>query len=166
MDCAVQDYFSILESQIKLRTYVKYKYDFKLEPYVTKLNFKNRQEPSRLRLSDHKLKVEAERYTKPKTPSEDRTYTFCPNSVEDEYHLLITCPMYKEERGKLKRDLESNQTTKRQTIYDKELFDLLFSCNENHISKIFQFINSITKTREEKLDLVEILIIPFWLFNL
>ena len=43
MDCTVQDYFSILQFQTKLRTYVKYKRDFKLEPYVTKLNFKNRQ---------------------------------------------------------------------------------------------------------------------------
>ena len=68
MDCTVQDYSSILQSQTKLRTYVKYKHDFKLEPYVTKLNFKNRQELSRLRLSDHKLKVEVGRYTKPKTP--------------------------------------------------------------------------------------------------
>ena len=112
IDCTVQDYFSILQSRTKLRTYVKYKHDFKLEPYVTKLYFKNRQELSRLRLSDHKLKVEVGRYTKPKTPSEDRTCTFCPNSVENEYHFLITCPMYKEEREKLKRDLESNQTTK------------------------------------------------------
>ena len=39
-DCAVQDYFSSLESQTKLRTYVKYEHNFKLEPYVTKLNFK------------------------------------------------------------------------------------------------------------------------------
>ena len=162
MDCTVQDYFSILQSQTKLRTYVKYKHNFKLEPYVTKLNFKNRQELSRLRLSDHKF----ETYTKPKTPLEDRTCIFCPNSVEDEYHFLITCSMYKEEREKLKRDLESNQTTKRQTIHDKEFFDLLFSCNENHSGKISKYINSITKTREEKLDLVEILIIPFWLFNL
>ena len=74
--------------------------------------------------------------------------------------------MYKEEREKLKRDLESNQTTKRQTIHDKELFDLLFSWNESHSGKISKFINSITKIREEKLDLVEILIIFFWLFNL
>ena len=88
MDCAVQDYFSILDSQTKLRTCVKYKHDFKLEPYVTKLNFKNRQELSRLRLLDHKLKVEAGRYTKSKTPLEDRTCTFCPNSVEDEYPLF------------------------------------------------------------------------------
>ena len=61
---------------------------------------------------------------------------------------------------------ESNQMTKRQTIHDEELFDLLFSCNENHSGKISKFINSITKIREEKPDLVEILIIPFWLFNL
>ena len=57
--------------------------------------------------------------------------------------------MYKEEREKFKWDLESNQRTKRQTIHDKELFDLLFSCNEDHISKISKFINSITKTREK-----------------
>ena len=74
--------------------------------------------------------------------------------------------MYKEEREKLKRDLESNQTTKRQTTYNKKLFDLLFSCNENHISNISKFVNSITKSREENLDLVEILTIPFRLFNL
>ena len=74
--------------------------------------------------------------------------------------------MYKEEREKLKRDLESNQTTKRQTIHDKKLFDLLFSCNENHSGKISKFINSTIKIRDEKLDYVETLIIPFWLFNL
>ena len=178
MDCTVQDYFSILQSQTKLRTYVKYKHDFKLEPYVTKLNFKNRQELSRLRLSDHKLKVEVGQYTKPKTPLEDRTRTFCPNSVEDEYHFSITWPMYEEEREKLKRGLESNQTTKRQTIHDK-LFDLLFSCNENHSGKISKFINSITKIREEKLNFVEIfshysflafqslelLLLPFFFFS-
>ena len=77
-----------------------------------KINFKNRQKLSRLRLSDHKLKVELGRYTKAKARLEDRTCTFCPNSVEDEYHFLITCPMYKEEGEKeegekLKGDLES-----------------------------------------------------------
>ena len=85
--------------------------------------------------------------------------------MEDEYHF-DHIPMYKEEREKLKWDLQSKQTTKRQTIHDKELLDLLFSCNENHSGKISKFINSIAKIREEKLDLVEILIIPFWLFNL
>ena len=109
MDCTVQDYFSILQSQTKLRTYVKYKHDFKLKPYVAKLNLKNRQELNRLRLSDHKLKVEVGRYTKSKTPLEDKTCTFCPDSVEDKYHFLITCPMYKEEREKLKRDLEYSE---------------------------------------------------------
>ena len=99
-------------SQTKLRTYVKHKHDFKLEPYVKKLNYKNRQELSRLRLSDYKLKVESGQYTKPKTPLEDRTCILCPNSVEEEYHFLITCPMYKEEREKPKQDLESSQTTK------------------------------------------------------
>ena len=140
-------------------------HDFKLEPYITKLNFKNRQELSRLRLSDHKLKVESGQYTDPKPPLEDRTCTFCLNSV-GEYHFLITCPMYKEERQKLKRNLESSQTPKRQTIYDKKLFDLLSSCNENHIAKISNFHNSITKTGEEKLNLVQILVIPFCLFSL
>ena len=88
MDCAVQDYFSILESQTKLSTYVKYKHYFKLEPHLTtKLNFKNRQELSRLRLSDHKLKVEAGRYTKHKSPSVHLLFQFSRRRVSLFDHL-------------------------------------------------------------------------------
>ena len=106
MKCSVQDYFSVIESQTKLRTYVKYKQDFKLEPYVTKLNFKNRQELSRLRLSDKNLKLNRAIH-KPKTPSKDRKCTFCPKSVQDEYQY---CPVYKIEREKLKRILNIEKT--------------------------------------------------------
>ena len=39
---------------------------------------------SRWRLSNHKLRIELGRYTRPPTPREERTYTNC-GVLEDEY---------------------------------------------------------------------------------
>ena len=49
-----------------------------MEPFVTKLHFKARQQMSKLRLSDHSLEIERGRYYRPSLKPEDRTCMFCP----------------------------------------------------------------------------------------
>ena len=51
-DCTIQNYFSVLKTQSKMRTYIRYKHEFSMEP---KLHFKARQQTSKLKLSDHNL---------------------------------------------------------------------------------------------------------------
>ena len=48
---------------------------------------------SRWRLSNHRLNIETGRYSKPKTKREDRFCTLC-NTLEDEQHVIFTCPRY------------------------------------------------------------------------
>ena len=55
---------------------------------------------TRWRLSSHDLRIETGRYTKPKTPKNDRKCTICPLRVEDEHHVIFVCPLYSSVRRK------------------------------------------------------------------
>ncbi len=55
---------------------------------------------TRLRVSSHRLAVEAGRWHKPiSIPFDDRKCQVC-NVLEDEFHFLFICPVYKELREK------------------------------------------------------------------
>ena len=84
----------------KLRTYRLYKSTFKTETYV-KLNMRRHQRRilSKFRSCNLPLAIETGRYTKPKTPLQDRICKFCSmNSIEDETHFLIDCDFYNDLR--------------------------------------------------------------------
>lgn len=59
----------------KLCTYAEFKQDFKIENYILSLPLKVRRNFTKLRISSHRLAVETGRYSKPKTPREER---LCP----------------------------------------------------------------------------------------
>ena len=49
----------------------------------------------KLRLSSHQLLIETGRYSLNRTERAQRLFTLCDRSdVEDEYHLVIICPLY------------------------------------------------------------------------
>ena len=104
-DCTIQNYFSVLKKQSKMRTYIYCKYEFSMGPYVTKLHFKARQQMRKLRLSDHSLKIERGRYHRPSFKPEDRTCMFCPQKIENEFHFLTECTVYSDERQNLVNSL-------------------------------------------------------------
>ena len=62
---------------------------------------------SRWRLSNHTLKIETQRYTRPKTPREERVCTFC-NILEDERHVIFDCPLYHNIRRNYEQILTTN----------------------------------------------------------
>ena len=107
-DCTIQNYFSSLKKQGKMRTYIEYKHEFFMELYITKLHFKARQQMSKLRLSDHNLEIERGRYHRPSLKPEDRSCTFCPQKIENEFHFLIECTAYIDERQNLVNSLTRN----------------------------------------------------------
>ena len=54
-----------------------------------------------IRISCHPVAIETGRYTMPKTPVENRVCLFCNlNAIEDEYHVLMECENYNQERMK------------------------------------------------------------------
>jgi len=74
----------------KLRTFRQVKYTFKYENYLD-LPFHLRSAITRLRISNHNLKIETGRYNLPPLPVNERTCFNCPDKVEDELHFLFNC---------------------------------------------------------------------------
>ena len=61
---------------------------------------KFRHNLTRLRVSSHSLSIETGRWHKPnKTPRNERKCIIC-DDVEDEFHFLLFCPLYKDIRKK------------------------------------------------------------------
>ena len=62
-------------------------------------DFKLRKCLAKFRLSSHSLEIEKGRHCKPKIPQELCICKICKNgSLEDEYHFLMQCNQYHEER--------------------------------------------------------------------
>ena len=73
-------------------------------PFYLKTPFPKevRSKITKLRISDHRLNIERGRYSRPKTPRENRLCKFCP-LVETEAHFLLTCKKYELLRKKYLR---------------------------------------------------------------
>ena len=137
-DCTLQEFFSTLKSQSKLRTYSKCKLVYEMEPYTLNPNFKQRQAVSKLRISDHKLQIELGRYHKPSLELSERICPFCLNKIEDEYHFITECPMYNDERHRVKSTSSLTQTS------DFQFFTNIFNCHKEFMKRISCFILEIT----------------------
>lgn len=76
-----------------------FKCQFKYQVYLDIVNVKKFQQSlSRLRLSSHRLEIETGRWTKPeKTPLDNRKCKIC-MLLEDEYHFILECTLYKDLR--------------------------------------------------------------------
>ena len=82
----------------KLRTYKKFKKNFKCEPYLNIPNVKVRTALAQFRMSAHHLAIETMRYNG--TAAHLRLCTQC-NQVEDEMHHLLQCAKHSVLRSKL-----------------------------------------------------------------
>ncbi len=96
------DQFNDIDESSKLRTYVSFKQNFKMEQY---LQIKNiplylRKNYCAFRISAHDLEIERGRYSRPRKPPEHRLCPICKNCSEDELHFLMHCPAYTELRQK------------------------------------------------------------------
>ena len=81
----------------KLRTYALFKRDVGFESYLVNVkNVAERQLITRFRLSNHRLMIEVGRHRG--LGKEERVCPFCPNYVEDEFHFLLECEIYENQR--------------------------------------------------------------------
>ncbi len=95
-DCT--KWISSVSNSPKLRTYALFKKDYCVEPYVyLVLNRKYRSVLAKLRTGILPLEIEVGRWRN--TAVELRLCKMCNQSVvEDEYHFLFSCDLYKNER--------------------------------------------------------------------
>ena len=96
----VSSWNAVITEYPVLRTYCKFKKEFKFEMYLYLIKDpKLRKCLSRFRLSSHKLQIEMGRHCYPKKPEEQRICKLCNlNEVESEIHFLLQCPFYTNER--------------------------------------------------------------------
>ena len=139
----------------KLRFYNKVKAVFGLEPYVTSsLKYKERKRVAQLRMSSHQLRVERGRYQQNhgdpmrkacETCMDTATgrllaeLPFCNQIIEEnEEHVIRTCPLYHDLRGRLSDSLKTTIFSSIQSIFE-----------EDHIKETARFIKKIFKKRFE-----------------
>ena len=83
----------------KLRTCRTFKNEFISEPYLSIIVHKKyRSAYAKFICWVAPLKIETGRYRVNRVPAEERLCVAC-NSVEDEFHVLMKCPLYRDARG-------------------------------------------------------------------
>ncbi len=102
----VETWKTVKASSAKLEFYNLFKHNFGPENYLSAVKIPDaRKSLTRLRISCHNLYIERGRYEIPLVPREDRWCAYCFFStgmkhVEDENHVLVSCPLYSPIRDK------------------------------------------------------------------
>ena len=126
------------------------KTEFRMEPHlnlVTDLRY--RKAITKLRASSHTLEIERERYTRPKTPLENRLCHTC-NIIEDEIHFLVGCRLYAGEREKLFVEI-LNSFTEFQNMDDFGKFVFMLSYPDPKLLTIVgKFIHNCFQLRDRQ----------------
>ena len=132
-DHFVQNWLSRIENSSRSLFYRNIA-DFKFKPYLNIINLsKYRKEMTKLRVSSHRLFIETGRWTKPSTPIDQRICYQC-NKLEDEFHFIIECELYKDIRA----TYISPYYRSRPNMY--KFLELIKSENKHTLQKLAQYI--------------------------
>ena len=117
---------------------------------------KNRQRRvalSQLRLSSHPLMIEKGRHCKPCLERLDRKCPYCNDTIEDECHFVISCPLYNNERRELLTEAMHNSLLFNEIPTDQQKFVFILS-NEGTslITKLAAFVQISFKARSSYLE--------------
>lgn len=141
-------YINDSDNNPKLRTYKLFKKSFTTENYVLQAsNVSLRRQFTKLRLSCHSLRVETGRHCHPKIPAEQRYCDICKSkTVEDEFHFIMSCPVYNNERTEFLNKLCSMSTIDTLSEFDKFLF-IMGNSDDDINNEIFNYVNLIYDKR-------------------
>jgi hypothetical protein len=141
----------------KLRTYATFKSNFLYENYLTVIkNADHRRALTKLRTSSHSLSIETGRYTSPKTPANQRFCKVCDSVdlVEDEYHFLLECSLYKEERKEMVQHV-LKACNNFNNLHDRNKLIYLMTAEGDLICAIAQFCYEAFCARKSLLNPLE-----------
>ena len=97
-DTFIQNWYQRIQDSTRASFYRTFA-AFEFQNYLETVDIKKfRTALTKLRLSSHRLEIEAGRWAKPQpVPRENRLCTVC-NVLEDEHHFLVECSMFNEIR--------------------------------------------------------------------
>ena len=107
----LQEWLAQVQLTSDNRLFKTIKYKFKFESYLHLNNRSMRISISKIRLSSNIFYIERGRWGQNRIAVEDRTCNIC-NELEDEYHCLIKCPQFRNERLGLIPSILCNEPTK------------------------------------------------------
>jgi len=140
-----------IQKSPKLRTYIKFKTHFGLEPYLKHLREKiKRSQISKIRVSAHTLEIEKGRHKKERVHADQRFCRFCPNQVEDEQHFIIKCPKYDYYREKFYLEISKCATNFRALTDEEKLIWLFIMEDHDLIYKLASFLQICNEIRNLK----------------
>jgi hypothetical protein len=135
----------------KLRTYSIFKQEFALENYIlAEPNVAKRKEFTKLRISAHRLRIETDRYCRPKILAELRTCKLCESGeVEDEQHFICRCKCFDNDRAILYHELSQFSIFDSLDEHEKFVFIMSYGNGDTSILKhVIKFINLVTEKRQ------------------
>ena len=143
-DNLIQEWFSDINNSNKAYHYRYFYNIFQVQFYVEiNLPAPLSRILARLRCSVHELKVETGRDNC--TPHAERICTLCSNNqVEDEFHLVLQCPVY----AVLKHSFIPKRYVKRHPC-PSDFYALMQSHNESVISRLAQYLIEAIQRRNE-----------------
>ena len=146
-------HFDNIKENSKLRTYITFKQNATIEPYLLLNNIPVlwRKVYSSIRLSCHDLEIERGRYIRPIVPAENRVCKLCKTEAETELHFVMACPEYTELRKSLFQKLVAiDKSLIGYNIFDKFVY-LFSNKNEKIIRLVIGFVYAAYKLRKEKI---------------
>ena len=119
---------------------------FNFQSYLNVVNIRKfRQALTKLRVSSHRLEIEAGRWTKPQiTPRENRLCKQC-NVLEDEFHFLFECSLY----SNIRQQNIKPYFTRRRSMH--KAIELLKTENTTNLQKLATYIFNGFKIRDATL---------------
>ena len=139
-----ESFESMRGEKSKLRTYALFKKQTGLEPYLSEIsNTLIRNCVTRFRLSNHKLMIEVGRHQGLEN-REERVCPFCPQSIEDEAHFLLSCPVYRFQRQKFLDPITTKSREFLQLSEGQKIELLMCKMDQN----VCQFIFNSMEIRE------------------
>ena len=138
----------------KLATYKLIKNDYRIEPHILYVRDKNHQSAlTRLRVSSHKLNVEAGRHAWPNVLRQQRQCLYCDSrELDDEIYFLLRCNFHSEARDSFIRKIAEHWPVQLETVpHPERCIDIMTSKDKNILNPMAKFVYLEFKRRELKI---------------
>ena len=97
-DTYLQNWNSLVDKSSSGQNYRIFKHKFEMNKYFTYLPFKQFRLLTAFRTRNHRLPIEVRRWSS--IPIEERKCTLCNDGVGDEFHYILECKHFNEQRRK------------------------------------------------------------------
>jgi hypothetical protein len=143
-DCDIQTWNTSLTRMDKLQTLIMYKTELTSEPYLSlSIPQRIRSQLAKFRIGNHRLEIEVGRFQG--TIRNERFCKLCfsvdKRFIEDEYHVLLVCPFYRELRS-----VYLNLDGEPKNLHT--FVQIMSSKDEDSLIKLGLFVTNMFKSRD------------------